>query len=52
MNEIIVWLAALTGARIGELAQLHGAQIAIQNHIPVILIMPAPDGGGDQECRK
>lgn len=39
------WLAAATGSRIGEMAQLHGAHIAKENGVVVIRISPAPDAG-------
>lgn len=39
------WLAAATGSRIGEMAQLHGAHIANENGIAVVRISPAPDAG-------
>lgn len=39
------WLAALTGARIGELAQAWGSQVREVNGIHVLDIKPAPDGG-------
>jgi integrase len=39
------WLAALSGARIGELAQLWGSAIKIENGIQFMEIKPAPDGG-------
>lgn len=38
-------LAAATGARIGELAQLHGAQIGTLDGMAVVHIKPAADGG-------
>lgn len=38
-------LAAGTGARIGELAQLHGAQIGTLDGMAVVNIKPAVDGG-------
>ena len=39
------WLAALSGARIGELAQLWGSAIKIENGVHFMEIKPAPDGG-------
>jgi hypothetical protein len=39
------WLAALSGARIGELAQLWGSAIKIENGVHFMEIRPAPDGG-------
>jgi integrase len=39
------WLAALSGARIGEVAQLWGSAIKIENGIHFMEIKPAPDGG-------
>jgi len=39
------WLAALTGARIGELAQAWGSQVREVDGIHVLDIKPAPDGG-------
>ena len=41
----LVPLAAATGARIGELAQLHGSQIAVVDSINAVKIGPAGDGG-------
>lgn len=41
----LVLLAASTGARIGELAQLWKSSVEVQDGIPVLLIRPAPDGG-------
>jgi len=39
------WLAALSGARIGELAQLWGSAIKIENGVHFMEIKAAPDGG-------
>jgi integrase len=39
------WLAALSGARIGELGQLWGSVIKIENGVHFMEIKPAPDGG-------
>jgi integrase len=39
------WLAALSGARIGEVAQLWGQRIRDLGGIPVMEIRPAEDGG-------
>ena len=39
------WLAALTGARIGELAQLWGSRVIIIDGIHVLELRPAEDGG-------
>ena len=39
------WLAALSGARIGELAQLWGSAIKIENGVHFMEIKPAADGG-------
>ncbi|CAJ0892658.1 hypothetical protein AMST5_04238 [freshwater sediment metagenome] len=39
------WLAALTGARIGELAQLWGESVEVEVGIPFIHIRNTPDGG-------
>ena len=39
------WLLALTGARVGELAQLWGNRITEVDGIPVMKISPAEDGG-------
>ncbi|MGO4526804.1 hypothetical protein AB4097_18320 [Microvirga sp. 2MCAF35] len=39
------WLAALTGARIGELAQAWGSQVREVEGFHVLDIKPAPDGG-------
>ena len=39
------WLAAATGARIGELAQAWGANIETVHGVPVLHIRPAPDAG-------
>lgn len=39
------WLAAATGARIGELAQMHVEQVDLTGKIPVLHIRPASDGG-------
>ncbi len=41
----IPWLLALTGARVGEIAQLWGNRVATINDIPIIRIAPAEDGG-------
>ncbi|KQU92014.1 hypothetical protein ASD12_03470 [Mesorhizobium sp. Root102] len=41
----LVWLAATSGARIGEIAQLWGSSIGREDGIDVMRIMPAPDGG-------
>jgi len=39
------WLAATTGARIGELAQLWGSRIKEIDGIPAMVLAPAEDGG-------
>jgi len=39
------WLAALSGARIGEVAQLWGKRITTEGGIDVMVIRPAEDGG-------
>lgn len=39
------WLAALSGARIGEIAQLWGRRVTTIDGIPVLRIAPAEDGG-------
>ncbi|NBJ09341.1 site-specific integrase [Microvirga arsenatis] len=39
------WLAALSGARIGEVAQLWGQRITMEDGIAVMVIRPAEDGG-------
>ncbi|WP_296101616.1 site-specific integrase [uncultured Agrobacterium sp.] len=39
------WLAACSGARIGEVAQLWGNRIKLEDGIHVMLITPAEDGG-------
>lgn len=39
------WLAAATGSRIGEMAQLHGSHIFESEGRMVVNIMPAADGG-------
>jgi integrase len=39
------WLMALSGARVGELAQLWGRRIIHVDGIPVMKIAPAEDGG-------
>lgn len=39
------WLAVLTGARIGELAQMWGGQVVEVDGVPVLQIRPAQDGG-------
>jgi integrase len=39
------WLAAATGSRIGEVAQLHGASVFEKDGIAVVHIAPASDGG-------
>ncbi|WP_164778033.1 tyrosine-type recombinase/integrase [Mesorhizobium sp. M7A.F.Ca.US.006.01.1.1] len=41
----LIWLAATSGARIGEIAQLWGSSIVREDGIDVMRIMPAPDGG-------
>lgn len=41
----IPWLTALTGARVGEIAQLWGSRVKTINGIPSIRIAPAEDGG-------
>lgn len=38
-------LCASSGARIGELAQLWGERVTIQDGVPVMLLAPAKDGG-------
>jgi integrase len=39
------WLIALSGARVGEVAQLWGDRVVEVDGIPVMKIAPAPDGG-------
>lgn len=39
------WLAASTGARIGEVAQLWGRRVKEVDGVPVLVIAPAEDGG-------
>lgn len=39
------WLAAATGSRIGEVAQLHGSHVFEEGGRPVIRIAPAQDAG-------
>jgi integrase len=39
------WLAALSGARIGEVAQLWGNRITTEDGIAAMAIRPAEDGG-------
>lgn len=39
------WLMALSGARVGELAQLWGERIVVSDGVPVMKIAPAKDGG-------
>lgn len=39
------WLAAATGSRIGEVAQLHGSHIGEDEGYPVVKIAPAEDAG-------
>lgn len=41
----IPWLLALTGARVGEIAQLWGKRVTEKDGIPIIRIAPAEDGG-------
>jgi hypothetical protein len=41
---LLPWLTALSGARVGEVAQLCNRVVAIDS-IPVMKIAPAPDGG-------
>lgn len=41
----IPWLLALTGARVGEIAQLWGNRVMTVNGVPIIRIAPADDGG-------
>lgn len=41
----IPWLLALSGARVGEIAQLWANRVTTINGIPVIRIAPAEDGG-------
>ena len=45
MRRWLPWLAALSGARIGELAQLWGSAIKIENGVHFMQIRAAPDGG-------
>ena len=45
MRRWLPWLAALSGARIGELAQLWAEGIKIENGVHFMEIKPAPDGG-------
>ncbi|WP_192363648.1 tyrosine-type recombinase/integrase [Mesorhizobium mediterraneum] len=39
------WLAAATGSRIGEVAQLHGSHVFEEDGYHVVKIMPASDAG-------
>ncbi|MCV0394832.1 MAG: tyrosine-type recombinase/integrase [Rhizobiaceae bacterium] len=39
------WLAASTGSRIGEVAQLHASHVTTVEGLPCIHIKPAPDAG-------
>lgn len=39
------WLAAATGSRVGEVAQLHGSNVGEEEGVPVLRIAPAPDAG-------
>jgi integrase len=39
------WLLALIGARVGEVAQLWGRRIVVEDGIPSMRIAPAEDGG-------
>ncbi|MER9216919.1 site-specific integrase [Mesorhizobium sp. M0663] len=39
------WLAAATGSRIGEVAQLHGSHVFKEDGYQVVKIMPASDAG-------
>ena len=39
------WLAAATGSRIGEVAQLHGSHFCDEGGYSVVKITPAPDAG-------
>ncbi|MER8601026.1 tyrosine-type recombinase/integrase [Mesorhizobium sp. M1339] len=39
------WLAAATGSRIGEVAQLHGSHVFEEEGYQVVKIMPASDAG-------
>jgi integrase len=39
------WLMALSGARVGELAQLWGRRIVVLDGVPTMHIAPAEDGG-------
>ncbi|MGX9179254.1 DUF6538 domain-containing protein [Mesorhizobium sp. BHbdii] len=39
------WLAAATGSRIGEMAQLHGSHVFEEDGYQVVKIMPASDAG-------
>jgi integrase len=39
------WLAAATGSRIGEVAQLHGSHVLERDGVQVVRIAPAVDGG-------
>ncbi|WP_292236958.1 tyrosine-type recombinase/integrase [Mesorhizobium sp.] len=41
----LIWLAATSGARIGEIAQLWGTSIGREDGVDVMHIRPAPDGG-------
>ena len=41
----IPWLLALSGARVGEVAQLWGSRIKVLDGIPSMHIAPAEDGG-------
>jgi integrase len=39
------WLVALTGARVGEIAQLWATQVVTIDEVPCLRIAPAEDGG-------
>ena len=45
MRRWLPWLLALSGARVGELAQLWGQRITEVDGVPVMKIAPAEDGG-------
>lgn len=41
----VPWLVALTGARVGEIAQLWATQVVTVDGVPCLRIAPAEDGG-------
>ncbi|MBY5769587.1 tyrosine-type recombinase/integrase [Rhizobium leguminosarum] len=41
----IPWIQAASGARVGEIAQLWGSMVIVENGVHCLHITPAPDGG-------